>query len=123
MMETEQDCPSRHVSAQSAKDFLATIWLELLDWGAIALNSAGRFLTALFNCVMLGIATIFAVFAVIVLILLDKSYEPLRRFDVFTHRYHGFLEEDAAFGLSIVQRNLDMGITRSTTCSAERQIE
>jgi hypothetical protein len=60
MMETEQGCPSRHISAQLAIEFLTTIWLELLDWGAIALNSAGRFFTALFNFVMLAIAALVA---------------------------------------------------------------
>ena len=82
MMETEQGGPgsSRNVSAQTAKEFLATIWLELLDWGAIALNSAGRFFNALFNFVMLAVAAIIAAFAVIVLILREQitkqSEEP-----------------------------------------------
>jgi len=82
MAETEQGGSGscRNVSAQSAKEFLATIWFELLDWGAIALNSAGRFLTAMLNFVMLAIAATIAVLAVIVLILRERitksSEEP-----------------------------------------------
>jgi hypothetical protein len=82
MMEPEQGGPGscRNVSAQTAKEFLATIWLELLDWGVIALNSAGRFFTALFNFVMLAVAAIIAALAVIVLILREQitkqSEEP-----------------------------------------------
>ena len=57
-METEQggSGSSRQVTAQAAGEFLATIWRELLDWGAIAPNSAGRLLTAVLNLVMLAIA-------------------------------------------------------------------
>ena len=78
MMETEQGGSGscRHISAQSAREFLATIWLELLDWGTIALNSAGRFLTAMLNLVMLAIAAIIAVFAVVVLILREQITKP-----------------------------------------------
>jgi hypothetical protein len=76
MMETEQGCPSRHISARSAIEFLTTIWLELLDWGAIALNSAGRFFTALFNFVMLAIAALVAALAVIVLLLREQITKP-----------------------------------------------
>ena len=78
MMETEQSGSGscRHMSAQSAKEFLATIWMELLDWGAIALNSAGRFLTAMLNFVMLTIAVTMAVLAVIVLILREQITKP-----------------------------------------------
>ena len=74
MMETEQSGTgsSRHISAESAREFLATIWMELLDWGAIALNSAGRFLTAMLNFVMLAITATIAVLAVIVLILREQ---------------------------------------------------
>jgi hypothetical protein len=77
-METEQSGTGscRHISAQSAKEFLATIWLELLDWGTIALNSAGRFFTALFNFVMLAVAAIVAALAVIVLILREQITKP-----------------------------------------------
>ena len=64
----------------NGQKFLATIWLELLDWGVIALNSAGRFFTALFNFVMLAVAAIIAALAVIVLILREQitkqSEEP-----------------------------------------------
>jgi hypothetical protein len=78
MMETEQSGTGscRHISAESAREFLATIWMELLDWGAIALNSAGRFLTAMLNFVMLAIAAIIAVLAVIVLILREQITKP-----------------------------------------------
>lgn len=78
MMETEQggSGSSRHISAQSAKEFLATIWLELLDWGTVALNSAGRFLTAMLNFVMLAIAATIAVLAVVVLILREQITKP-----------------------------------------------
>jgi hypothetical protein len=78
MMETEQggSDPCRHISAQSAKEFLATIWMELLDWGAIALNSAGRFLTAMLNFVMLAVAATVAVIAVIVLIVREQITKP-----------------------------------------------
>jgi large-conductance mechanosensitive channel len=78
MMETEQSGSGscRHISAQSAKEFLATIWTELLDWGAIALNSAGRFLTAMLNFVLLAIAATIAVLAVIVLILREQITKP-----------------------------------------------
>lgn len=77
-METEQGGSGscRHISGQSAKEFLATIWLELLDWGTIALNSAGRFLTAMLNLVMLAIAATIAVFAVIVLIVREQITKP-----------------------------------------------
>ncbi len=76
MMENEQDGSCRHASAQAAKEFLATIWLELQDWGAIAANSAGRFVTALLNVFMLGIAALIAVLIVMVLMLLDKIMNP-----------------------------------------------
>ncbi|MGC2208832.1 MAG: hypothetical protein WA532_01875 [Candidatus Korobacteraceae bacterium] len=78
MIETEQGGTgsSRHMSAQSAREFLATIWMELLDWGAIAFNSAGRFLTAMLNFVMLGIAATIAVLAVVVLILREQITKP-----------------------------------------------
>jgi hypothetical protein len=78
MMETEQSGTGsrRHISAESAKEFLATIWMELLDWGAIALNSAGRFLTAMLNFVMLAIAATIAVLAVVVLILREQITKP-----------------------------------------------
>jgi hypothetical protein len=75
-METEHDGSCRRISSQSAKEFLATIWMELEDWGAVALNSAGRFLTAVFNVLMLGIAAIIAALAVMVLMLLDKIMNP-----------------------------------------------
>lgn len=82
MMETDQggSVSCRNVSAQSAKECLATIWTELLDWGAVDLNSAGRFLTAMLNFVMLAIAATVAALAVIVLILPEQitkaSEEP-----------------------------------------------
>jgi hypothetical protein len=76
MMETEEGCSCRHVDAQSAKEFLAKIWLELLDWGAIAFNSAGRLLTALVNFFMLAIAVIIAALAVIVLIVREQITDP-----------------------------------------------
>jgi large-conductance mechanosensitive channel len=76
MMETERDDSCRRITSQSAKEFLATICTELLDWGAIALNSAGRFLTAILNFVMLAIAAIIAVLAVIVLILREQITKP-----------------------------------------------
>jgi hypothetical protein len=76
MMETRQGSPGRQVSAQAAKEFLATIWLELLDWGAIAINSAGRILTALFNFIMLAIAAIIAALAVIVLLARKQIMKP-----------------------------------------------
>jgi hypothetical protein len=76
MVETGQGGSCRHISAQSAIEFLATIWLELLDWGAIAFNSAGRFFTALFNFVMLTVVASVAALAVIVLILRDKIMNP-----------------------------------------------
>jgi hypothetical protein len=73
-METEQSGTgsSQHISAESSREFLATIWTELLDWGAIALNSAGRFLTAMLNFVMLAITATIAVLAVIVLVLREQ---------------------------------------------------
>ncbi len=78
MTETEQGGSGscRRISAQSAKEFLATIWLELLDWGTIALNSAARLLTAMLNFVMLAIAATIAVLAVIVLILREQITKP-----------------------------------------------
>ena len=78
MMETEQGGTgsSRQISAESSKEFLATIWLELLDWGTIALNSAGRFLTAMLNFVMLAVAAIIAGLAVIVLIVREQITKP-----------------------------------------------
>jgi len=76
MMETEQDGSRQEAIAQAAKDFLATIWLELQDWGAIAVNSAGRFVTALLNVFMLGIAALIAVLIVMVLTLLEKIMNP-----------------------------------------------
>src|ERR1700692_3490720 len=93
MMETEQSGSGscRHMSAQSAKEFLATIWRELLDWGAIALNSAGRFLTAMLNFVMLAIAVTMAVLACIVLILREKTMNP---------------SEDSAFSLISIRASL-----------------
>jgi len=75
-METEQGCSIRHISAQSAVEFLTTIWQELLDWGAIALNSAGRFFTALFNFVMLTIAALVTALAVVVLLLREQITKP-----------------------------------------------
>jgi hypothetical protein len=74
MMETEQGSSgsSRQINALLAREFLTTIWRELLDWGAIALNSLGRFLTALLNFVMLATAAIIAVLAWVVLFLRDK---------------------------------------------------
>jgi hypothetical protein len=78
MMETEQGGSGscQHISAQAAREFLATIWMELLDWGAIALNSAGRFLTAMLNFVMLAVAATIAVLAVIVLIVREQITKP-----------------------------------------------
>jgi hypothetical protein len=76
MMETEQGCSSRHISAHSAIEFLTTIWLELLDWGAIALNSAGRFFTALFNVFMLTITAFVAALAVTILVLREQITKP-----------------------------------------------
>jgi hypothetical protein len=78
MMENEQagSVSCQRISAQAAREFLATIWMELLDWGAIALNSAGRFLTAMLNFVMLAIAATIAVLAVIVLILREQITKP-----------------------------------------------
>lgn len=76
MMETEQDDSRRHITAQSAREFLATICLELEDWGAVAFNSAGRFFTALFNVLLLGIAAMITLLAVMVLMLLDKIMNP-----------------------------------------------
>lgn len=71
MIKTEQgdSDSSGNISAQSSKQFLATIWRELMDWGAIAINSLGRFLTALLNCAMLAVVAIMAALAVIVLML------------------------------------------------------
>jgi len=78
MMETEQSGTGscQHISAQSARDFLATIWTELLDWGTIALNSAGRFLTAMLNFVLLAVAATIALLAVIVLIVREQITKP-----------------------------------------------
>jgi hypothetical protein len=76
MMETEQNGSCRHITPESAKEFLATIWVELLDWGAIALNSAGRFFTALFNLVMLTVAAIIVAMAVMVLIVREQITNP-----------------------------------------------
>ncbi len=91
MMETEQGGSGsrRHISAQSAKEFLATIWLELLDWGTIALNSAGRFLTAMLNLVLLAIAATIAVFAVVVLFRGNRSQnrQMTRRFHLLAPRF------------------------------------
>jgi hypothetical protein len=74
MMEVEQGGTglSRQISAQSAREFLTTIWRELLDWGAIALNSLGRFLTAMLNFIMLATAAIMVGLAWVVLFLRDK---------------------------------------------------
>jgi hypothetical protein len=66
----------RHISVQSAKEFLTTIWLELLDWGTIALNSAGRFFTAMFNLIMLAIVAIIVALAVIVLLVREQITRP-----------------------------------------------
>jgi hypothetical protein len=76
MSKTKQGCSSRHISAQSAIQFLTTIWLELLDWGATALDSAGRFFTALFNFGMLAIAAIVVALAVIVLLVREQITKP-----------------------------------------------
>jgi large-conductance mechanosensitive channel len=78
MMETEQGGAglSRQIRAQAAREFLATICRELLDWGAIAMISLGRFLTAMLNFIMLAIAAIIAVLAWVVLILRDKIMIP-----------------------------------------------
>jgi hypothetical protein len=76
MMETRQDGSDRPISAQSAKEFLTTIWLELLDWGEIAFNSAGKFFTALFHFIMLALAAIIAALAVIVLIVREQITKP-----------------------------------------------
>jgi hypothetical protein len=66
----------RRISVESAIEFLTTIWRELLDWGAIALNSAGKFFTALFNLIMLAIVAIIAALAVIVLLLRQQITKP-----------------------------------------------
>jgi hypothetical protein len=76
MIETKQGCSCRHVDSQAAKEFLAKIWLELLDWGAIAFNSAGRLLTALVNFFMLAIAVLIAALAAVVLIVREQITEP-----------------------------------------------
>ena len=78
MMETEQGGTgsSRQISAESAKEFLATIWLELLDWGTIALNSAGKFFTALFNLIMLTVVAIIVALAVVVLLMREQITKP-----------------------------------------------
>lgn len=73
MMEPES---GRHMSAQEAKEFLMAIWLELLEWGAIAFNAAGTLFTAIFNFAMLAVATAIASLAVIVLILREKMANP-----------------------------------------------
>ena len=75
-MESEQSGSVRHISAQSAIEFLTTIWLKLLDWGAIAFCSAGRFFTALFNLVMLAVTALIAALAVIVLLLREQITKP-----------------------------------------------
>lgn len=72
MNETEHDGSCRHMTSQSAKDFLATLWLELQDWSAVAFNSAGRFFTALFNVLMLTVTAIITLLAVMVLVVRDK---------------------------------------------------
>jgi hypothetical protein len=78
MMDSEQGGSGsvRQITAQSAREFLATICKELLDWGAVALNSAGRLLTALLNFVMLAIAAVIAVLAVLVLIIREQITKP-----------------------------------------------
>jgi hypothetical protein len=92
-MEAEQggSGSSRQVTAQAASEFLATIWRELLDWGAIALNSAGRLLTAVLNFVMLAIPVTIAVLACVVLILREKIMNP---------------SEDSAFSLISIRASL-----------------
>src|ERR1700674_3883047 len=66
----------RHISAQSATEFLTTIWQELLDWGTIALNSAGKFFTAMFNLIMLAIVAIIVALAVLVLLMREQITKP-----------------------------------------------
>lgn len=72
MIETRQGGSCRHISAQSSREFLKTIWLELLDWGAIGFNSAGRLLTAVVNIILLTIAAL----AVMVLIAREQITKP-----------------------------------------------
>jgi hypothetical protein len=79
-----------------AKEFLATIWLELLDWGEIAFNSAGRCFTALFNFVMLAIASIIAALAVIVLILREQITKPSEASTVSLISFKTFFEKTRA---------------------------
>ena len=102
MMETEQgDSGScRQISAQSSEEYLVTIWMELFDWGTIAINSAGRFLTAMLNLVMLAIAATIAVFAVIVLDSARTDHKTVKGFDVFTSQRQDFLEEDRSLDRS-----------------------
>jgi hypothetical protein len=76
MIETGHGCSTRTISAQSAIEFLTTIWLELMDWGAIALNSAGRVFTALFNFIILAIAAMIVALAVIVLLVREQVTKP-----------------------------------------------
>lgn len=76
MIETGQGGSSRHISSQSATELLSTIWLELMDWGAVALNSAGRVFTALFNFIILAITAMIVALAVIVLLLRDQITKP-----------------------------------------------
>lgn len=76
MIEEKRAGSGRHINGQSAKEFLATIWLELLDWGAIAFNSAGRLLTALVNFLMVAVALMIAALAVLILMLRDQITEP-----------------------------------------------
>src|ERR1700681_905250 len=66
----------RQISVPWAKEFLTTIWLELLDWGTIALNSAGRFFTAMFNLLILAIVAIIVAAAVIVLLVREQITKP-----------------------------------------------
>jgi hypothetical protein len=66
----------RHINAPSAIEFLKTIWLDLMDWGTIALNSAGRFFTAMFNFVMLAIVATIVALAVLVLLVREQITKP-----------------------------------------------
>ena len=66
----------RHITVESAIEFLTTIWRELLDWGTIALNSAGKFFTAMFNLIMLAIVAIIVALAVLVLLMREQITKP-----------------------------------------------
>ena len=93
MIRNEPTPLSQCVCKQSATTVLSKTWIELLDWGVVAVNSASRFLTALFHVATLAVAVVLAALAVIVLFLREQITDPtastavsLFRIDLFSRR-------------------------------------